>query len=810
MIPCGISRRLFIAILGYSPILLGSIKSKTPILSSREPISEFRHHKNRSPVLALFLLFTFGIVSCGAETVLGISRNEAADRIKRGDIAFILQSNPADLGQLKKLSPQAPFYIAFLVQKAGDREKAEILWALAVQTNDPFIRLQGAKKVVPLLLDSRYAKDAEESLSRNEGALKILNLALEGQGQNPELIALMSETLYKLERYGDLKKLYASRKEGLLTTRERALLMIANLRSPGVDTLSLGTLQYNGTTLRKALEAFFLDGAMGEDQRWLYQEIKKNPGDLLSMGLNSAILGRLAIADRSYGDALMYFKLTLKSNESLFFSHPEVLSDLGKAYQYGGSTKEGIAQFVQWESTLKGDPERWNGLGDAEIRELRYRLLFYTGRLKRQAGDNSEAFRYFESALPLTVKAEQRDSCIWYLLDLSRSMDSSLTASLLKKYLPVWNSPAYFSDFLDNLCGDLVAQGKWSDLLTIFRLIRPALDGDALARYAYVLGRAVDLGYVTTDKPLDFLDAPNYGGKRDIAQTFYRIAFSADSQGFYYKSLAAARLGESVALVPDSSSDTAETSENAPQNPKALAFILDFFQYGAGEFALTYAQNLENTCSVSELRSIAQAFATNQRYGDSIRFASTILSRPDHRINRKDLELLYPRPFGSTIDAASERYGLAPELLYGLIRTESAFIPDVVSSAGAIGLTQLMPRTAQDILARMERTELPAKGSDGIWNLREPQTNVTLGAWYLRYLIHRTGSPLLALASYNGGVSRVLQWRQGQTQIPEDLFLETITIQETREYGRKVLAATAVYGYLYYGLTMEAAVADIL
>lgn len=790
--------------------MLGLIKLKTPILSSREPTSEFLHRKNRSPLLALVLLFFFGIVSCGAETILGLSKNEATDRIKRGDIAFILQSNPTDLGQLKLLSPQAPFYIAFLVQKAGDQERAEALWDLSVQDNDPLIRLQGAKKVVPLLLEPSYAKDTKELRSRNERALAILNRALEGQSQNPELLALEAETLYKLERYGELKKLYASRKGEPLTMRERALLLIADVRSLGPDAVPSGAVKYNGSTLRKALEAFFLDGVVGDDQRWLYQEIKKKPGDLLSMGLNSAILGRLAIADRSYGDALMYFKLTLQSNESLFFIHPETLSDLGKAYQYGGAIKDGMAQFIQWESTLRETPERWKDLGDAEIRELRYRLLFYTGRLKRQTGDKTEAFRYFESALPLTVKTEQRDSCIWYLLDLSRSMDSSLTVLLLEKYLPVWSSPAYFSDFLDNLCGDLVAQGAWSDLLTIFRLIRPVLNGDTLARYAYVLGRAVDLGYLTTDKPLDFLDAPNQGEKRSIARSFYTIAFSADSQGFYYKSLAAARLGESVALVPESSADTGEASENAPQNPRALAFILDFFQYGAGEFALPYAQALANTGSVSELRSIAQAFANNQRFGDSIRFASNLLSRPDHRINRKDLELLYPRPFASIIDTASEQYGMAPELLYGLIRTESAFIPDVVSSAGAIGLTQLMPKTAQDVLARMERAELPTKDSDGSWNLRDPQTNVTLGAWYLRYLIHRTGSPLLALASYNGGVSRVRQWRQGQNQIPEDLFLETITIQETREYGRKVLAAAAVYGYLYYGLTMEAAVADIL
>ena len=70
---------------------------------------------------------------------------------------------------------------------------------------------------------------------------------------------------------------------------------------------------------------------------------------------------------------------------------------------------------------------------------------------------------------------------------------------------------------------------------------------------------------------------------------------------------------------------------------------------------------------------------------------------------------------------------------------------------------------------------------------------------------------MLALLAYNGGMGRVRRWRAeeqrpGQPSLPDDLFLETIEYEETREYGRRVLAAAAIYGRLYYGLNTEAVV----
>lgn len=114
------------------------------------------------------------------------------------------------------------------------------------------------------------------------------------------------------------------------------------------------------------------------------------------------------------------------------------------------------------------------------------------------------------------------------------------------------------------------------------------------------------------------------------------------------------------------------------------------------------------------------------------------------------------------IDATARQYGLVPELLHAVIRTESAYNPSAVSSAGAIGLMQLMPGTA----ARY-------KVSD-IW---EPAANVRGGAAYLRDLLDMFDQDLrLALAGYNAGEGAVMKYGR---QIPP--------YPETQQYVRKVL-----------------------
>jgi soluble lytic murein transglycosylase len=128
----------------------------------------------------------------------------------------------------------------------------------------------------------------------------------------------------------------------------------------------------------------------------------------------------------------------------------------------------------------------------------------------------------------------------------------------------------------------------------------------------------------------------------------------------------------------------------------------------------------------------------------------------------------------------------------------------VVSSAGAIGLTQLLPATAQDMAGRIRRRGGPdyTQGPD----LRNPEVNIHIGAVYFAWLMERMEQPLLAILAYNGGINRIRRWHTADRRagslpaggLPLDLFMETIEYRETREYGRKILTAAAVYESLYY------------
>ncbi|MDR0388680.1 MAG: lytic transglycosylase domain-containing protein, partial [Spirochaetaceae bacterium] len=380
---------------------------------------------------------------------------------------------------------------------------------------------------------------------------------------------------------------------------------------------------------------------------------------------------------------------------------------------------------------------------------------------------------------------------IWYLLSLALNEPLDTFIPLLAEYGPQWKDGGYFADILDRLSQRLSLAGQWKEMYQVFTLIRDQADGSTVAQYAYILGRARSLGLLTEGAG---------------AGELFRIAFEQSNASFYYRGLSASFLGESVEPLPSK-----EETIAAPgmEHWEELDFMLNFFRFGCGEFAYPYAQRALDGLSIPEIRLLAEAFAGAERWGESIRIISAGVNRDNYEIQRRDMELLYPRPFLALIEENALASDLPREILFGLIRTESFFIPDIVSSAGAVGLAQLMPATALDMAGRIARQGGPEYASDGEIDLTKPEINVHLGAWYLGYLIRTTGSPVQALLAYNGGIGRVRRWRNARPGLPEDIFLETIEFPETRKYGRDVLAAATAYGYLYYGLSMEGVIADI-
>jgi soluble lytic murein transglycosylase len=150
----------------------------------------------------------------------------------------------------------------------------------------------------------------------------------------------------------------------------------------------------------------------------------------------------------------------------------------------------------------------------------------------------------------------------------------------------------------------------------------------------------------------------------------------------------------------------------------------------------------------------------------------------------------YAMPFKGSIQEWSAHAGVDPMLVAGLIRQESAFEKEARSSANALGLMQLEPKTAR-LMARQAKVRYSQA------RLFDPDYNVRLGTIYLAALRKQFGSMESALAAYNAGEDRVTEWTSGQTYREPAEFVDSIPFTETREYVEIVSRNAGIYRKLY-------------
>ena len=145
----------------------------------------------------------------------------------------------------------------------------------------------------------------------------------------------------------------------------------------------------------------------------------------------------------------------------------------------------------------------------------------------------------------------------------------------------------------------------------------------------------------------------------------------------------------------------------------------------------------------------------------------------------------YPDLYRTEILQNAEVYDVEPAWIAAVIYVESRYQPEAVSHAGATGLMQLMPDTAEWLAPKMGIAY-----TEGC--LKTPGDNIQYGVYYLSYLQGRFTSMRTVLAAYNAGPNRVGRWLEEQGKTAQD-ELNNIPIAETRSYVTQVEEAYAIY-----------------
>lgn len=546
---------------------------------------------------------------------------------------------------------------------------------------------------------------------------------------------------------------------------------------------------------------------------------------------------RLAVHQRDYGQAFSLLAEVLRGqgnpSQWLVRQPEQMLSDIGKTFLYGTPHLTEAAQF--FDSALQATDKDTPSF-------VPFYLNFYAGRLydKGLGTGNTKALKNFEAAMEASPSPANYDNALWYYLSAQLKISPDDAEDALEKYGGTMHDAFYYSDFFETMILRYFAERDWNGVLNGFVLIKDCADQETLSRYAYLSGRLVQLGLMDLDdfpaatlqeiidakeqvhgheaqdeetpNPSEELAEPgsespqkndSHPLKEAVAKGLFTVAYQAGGD-LYYRLLAAIQLDYSPAVMRQTLYKT-KVLEDFALDPNVETLLEGLMLFDLPEHI--YPVWREHSTSVSlEMAQKAASFLSMYgipRYSaQGLRLMANAIFHADSQTTREMYHLAYPRLYSQEIAAAAKEYNLPEHLIYGLIRSESFFDAEVSSYAGAVGLAQLMPATAGDIARKLKVQE---------YELTDPATSVRFGSFYLAELIGRLeGSTIEALYSYNAGITNVRRWKKFFPDLPEDLILELIPFAETRNYGKKIVVAAAIYGDLYFEIPHRTVIEQIV
>jgi peptidoglycan lytic transglycosylase len=250
----------------------------------------------------------------------------------------------------------------------------------------------------------------------------------------------------------------------------------------------------------------------------------------------------------------------------------------------------------------------------------------------------------------------------------------------------------------------------------------------------------------------------------------------------YYGFLAADKVNEPYHMnhypLPENKEEFARI-ESSPGIIRAY----EFFKLGSGYSARREWYHALSRMTTYQMQ-MASALVTQWGWHDRAIFTMGKAGAFDN------LVLRFPILFDDLFDKYAKKRKIDRSWIYGLARAESAFIEDVKSPAGALGLMQVMPKTGA-----MTAKSIGMKGFK-TYKLTQAKTNIPIGTAYMKQMLDKfDGNMVLATAAYNAGPHRVSKWLPKKGCAEPDVWIEQIPFNETRKYVRRVLYFANIYDW---------------
>ncbi len=673
-----------------------------------------------------------------------------------------------DLSQSKRVGPGVPYALALIAQRHDESDSVyeKLLQAAWEDDEAPFSGAVGEDLARFYLKRERYA-DAEPVAAllaeSNPDAIKIAKLHLETvywQQKDEQVLELITR----------IRKLDMS----ALSNYERNEILLmeaaATARSGTEGWPELFKKLFRAAPLSKLhIRAYgFLSIDQNRSSHFGERELELFEGySLAASGLNNEAL-----------DLLEPFLIRHEIDSSLFL---EVVSHL---YLRTGRFHDGIVLFTKLLSASSESTE-------PPTDDLRYILNRELGMLYRASKQYGNAIQKLEMAMVRTEEPQRAERMRWYIVDSARRISVEYALRWIERIESEIRNPGYFSDVFERLLTDAVAQRRWDLFPKLSTVLMRLSESYLRARISFVFSELLRYGLVAPDESAS--DSP----EQLLSNAANTIRDSSRIR--YYRILAGARLGkipgetypEGDGFSPlDTSRIRVGTGETQLRTDNEI-IVQRLFELGL--YLDSYDRITANPGEIPSDRIIetAERLSRSEHHTESMRLADLIIDDSEWPPGRTLVALAYPEAYDRLLTDAAGSMNLSIPLFQGIVREESFFNARVESHAGAIGLSQLMPATADDMASRMKISSP---------DLSDPEVNLKVGAYYLAYLIGLFDDVFHAVLAYNGGLGRVRRWVNDFGDLPATLFIEAIPIDETRDYARKILSATVTYGVLYHAI----------